>query len=169
MGGRKASNVKPTFYRPILLLIDSLSSEDDDLYKVLESMAHARSESSSMLMALSFGIFAILVLYSQVGLYSFAWVALTASYFAVAVTGAVTFRNWATTLMVTDFIIRKKDLFDVLDEIKNENKIRKFFFYDVLYRNKRSYLDVFLIICFILIIVIACILWYAIAITAYSI
>lgn len=139
-------------------------SDDADIdSKVIESITQSRIEQSAMLVGLGVGVFTVLTILTGARFASFAWWVLSVTYFAILVAAALTYRNWAATLMITDAYIRKYDLFDALEQIANENAIRRFFFFDLLYRNRKSHLDGFLISVFVGLLILAVLVWYVVA------
>ena len=132
-----------------------------------DALSQSSTSSSSLLAALAIGVFTVVTLFTQVTVYSPAWLVLSVVYACIFIAGILIFRNWAIAELTLDYYIQQAisqgDEGYLIDDIVGNSKIRKFFFMGAFQAKDKFFLGVF-----ITIIILAILVWVAFAFQWYE-
>ena len=129
-----------------------------------DRLAQNGAASSSILVALAVSIFTILTLFTQVVIFSFAWLILSIAYAFTCTAGVLVYRSWATSEILRQYYLRHETDHEgiPLNKIIGDSKIRKFFLSDAFKDIERFHLAAFVIL-----ILLSIVIWVAFALQYY--
>ena len=108
-----------------------MSFDKEKLNEMLSYFVQGRLESASIFVALTFGIFTILVLFDKVAIYSLAWIVLSAVYWAFILVIMFVFFGTTFNVVMINYLVR--DFYEEFDKevpkVLEKSRLAKWAYY----------------------------------------